>query len=228
MVPWPVSGAVWAVAFGALIASSLAGTRTSGAGTGIAEPHLIERMGAFTIIVCGEAFVKVAIAVSGSSVIEVDVVALIFEFVLTFAIWSSYFDDVPQAGIRAGRLHAWIASHLVLQLAIAGTAIGVAKLVKVGPLDHLPSEDILEITGTLAAVYLALALLGTCTRRVPVSGLLTLRLLTTAVVVAVGIGAWRIEVFDLVEGVAALSVVAVVYAGLAYRVTRTTSVETAR
>ena len=62
--------------------------------------HLVERMGAFTIIVCGEAFVKVAIAVSGSTVNEVDVVALFFQFVLTFAIWTSYFEDVPNAGIR--------------------------------------------------------------------------------------------------------------------------------
>ena len=107
-------------------------------------------MGAFTIIVCGEAFVKVAIAVSGSSVLEVDVVALFFQFVLTFAIWTSYFEDVPKPGFVPVGSDAWLGFHLVLQLAIAGTAIGVAKLVKVGPLDHLPSVDILEITATLA------------------------------------------------------------------------------
>lgn len=228
IIPWPVSSAMWAVGFAALIASTFAGTGTTGSGTGIDEHHLVERMGAFTIIVCGEAFVKVAIAVSGSSVAEVDVIALFFEFVLTFAIWTSYFEDVPQAGIRADRLHAWITSHLVLHLAIAGTAIGVAKLVKVGPLDHLPSEDILEITATLAVMYLALGLLGICTRRKPMGGLLTLRLVTTAVVVAVGIGAWQIDFVDLVEGVAALSLVALIYAVLAYRMTGTTSVEAAR
>jgi Bacterial low temperature requirement A protein (LtrA) len=172
--------------------------------------------------------VKVAIAVSGSSVLEVDVVALFFQFVLTFAIWTSYFEDVPEAGIRRGRMYPWIASHLVLQLAIAGTAIGVAKLVKVGPLDHLPSEDILEITATLAVVYVALALLGTCTRRTPIAGLLTLRLVTTAVVLAVGAAAWQIDFVDLVEGVAALSLVAVIYSVVAYRVVRTTTVEAAQ
>jgi low temperature requirement protein LtrA len=229
IIPRPVSSAVWIVGFAALIVSTLMGTRTTnGRGTGIDEHHLVERMGAFTIIVCGEAFVKVAIAVSGSSVLEVDVVALFFEFVLTFAIWTSYFEDVPEAGIRLGRLYLWIASHLVLQLAIAGTAIGVAKLVKVGPLDHLPTEDILEITGTLAVVYLALALLGTCTRRKPMAGMLTLRLVTTAVVLAVGAAAWQIDFVDLVEGVAALSLVAVVYSVVAYRAVRTTTVETAR
>jgi low temperature requirement protein LtrA len=228
IIPWPVSSAVWVVGFVALILSTLAGTGTSGAGTGIDERHLVERMGAFTIIVCGEAFVKVAIAVSGSSVLEVDVVALFFEFVLTFAIWTSYFEDVPEAGILRGRLYPWIAAHLVLQLAIAGTAIGVAKLVKVGPLDHLPSEDILEITATLAVVYVALALLGTCTRRKPVARLLTLRLVTTAVVLAVGAAAWQIDFIDLVEGVAALSLVAVIYSVVAYRVAGTTTVDAAQ
>jgi low temperature requirement protein LtrA len=229
IIPWPVSATVWVVGFGLLIVSTLLGTSASGGGgTGIDEHHLVERMGAFTIIVCGEAFVKVAIAVSGSSVLEVDVVALFFQFVLTFAIWTSYFEDVPEAGIRRGRLYPWMVSHLVLQLAIAGTAIGVAKLVKVGPLDHLPSEDILEITATLAVVYFALALLGTCTRREPVARLLTLRLVTTAVVVAVGTASWQIDFIDLVEGVAALSVVAVIYSVIAYRAVRTTTVEAAR
>jgi low temperature requirement protein LtrA len=228
VVPWPVSPGAWAAGFVALIVSTLAGTRETGSGTGINEHHLVERMGAFTIIVCGEAFVKVAIGVSGSSVLEVDVVALFFEFVLTFAIWTSYFEDVPNAGIRAGWLRVWLALHLLLQLAIAGTAIGVAKLVKVGPLDHLPSEDILEIAATLATVYLALGLIGACTRRRPARSLVVLRLATSAVVVVVGVAAWQIDFVDLVEGVAALSVVAVLYAAASYRLTRDTGVDAAR
>jgi hypothetical protein len=59
-------------------------------------------------------------------------------------------------------------------------------------------------------------------------GLVTLRLATAGVVVAVGIGAWQLDFVDLVEGVAALSVVAVIYTVLSYRVTRTTSVRAAR
>src|SRR4051794_33732473 len=136
VVPWPICTGVWFAGFVALLVSTLAGTRGTGSGTGIHEDHLIERMGAFTIIVCGEAFVKVAIAVSDSTVDEVDVVALFFQFVLTFAIWTSYFEDVPNARIRSGWLRAWLGLHLVFQLAIAGTAIGVARLVKVDPLDH--------------------------------------------------------------------------------------------
>jgi low temperature requirement protein LtrA len=225
LVPWPFSTVLWVAGAVALVVSTLGrGRRTGSGGDGnIDVRHLVERFGAFTIIVCGEAFVKVAIAVSGSSLVDIDVVALFFQFVLTFAIWTSYFEDVPHAGIRRGRLRAWIGLHLLLQIAIAGTAIGVAKLVNLDPLDHVDA-DILEITATLASVYVALALIGACTLRHPTRPLLTLRLVTALVVVIVGVAAWQIEWIDLVEGVAALSVVALVYAAFSYRMTARTEI----
>jgi low temperature requirement protein LtrA len=176
------------------------------------DRHLIERLGAFTIIVCGESFVKVAIAVSNNTIDGVDVVALAFQFVLTFAVWASYFEDIPHAGLNERRIAPWLGLHLVVQLGIAGTAIGVAKLVEVGLLSHLPAEDILEIMASLAAVYLGLAGVGACTRRRPIRPLASLRVATAAVVVLVGIAAWQIRWIDLLEGVAALTVVAVVHA----------------
>jgi low temperature requirement protein LtrA len=176
------------------------------------ERHLLERMGVFTIIVCGEAFVKVAVSASSGTVAEVDVIALAFQFVLTFAIWLSYFEDIPEAGLRRGRVSAWMGLHLLLQLGIAGTAISVAQLVRTDPFEHIPTDDILGITATLAAIYLALGLLGLCTRRVPVRPLLLLRLATSAATLLVGFGAWRIPWLDLVEGVALLTAVAVAYA----------------
>ncbi len=161
---------------------------------------------------CGESFVKVAIAVSNSTVDGVDVVALAFQFVLTFALWASYFEDIPHAGINQRRLAPWLAFHLVTQLGIAGTAIGVSKLVALGFLEHLPAEDILEIMATLALVYLGLAGIGVCTRRRPIRPLLVLRLGSALVVAFVGFGAWQISWMDLVEGVAMLTVVAVAHA----------------
>jgi low temperature requirement protein LtrA len=178
------------------------------------EHHLVERMGAFTIIVCGESFVKVAIAVSGSKVDGVDIVALAFQFVLTFALWACYFEDIPYAGVNQRRLAPWLGLHLVVQLGIAGTAIGVSKLVQIDLLSHLPAEDILEIMVTLAVVYLGLAGLGACTRRRPIGPLVALRLATAVVVGLVGVAAWKIPWTDLLEGVAALTVVAVVHAFL--------------
>jgi low temperature requirement protein LtrA len=224
VVPESARGFLWLLALIISIEPALGRSSPTDGAPAIDEHHLLERMGALTIIVCGEAFVKVAIAVSGSSVVDVDVIALAFQFTLTFAIWLSYFGDIPHAGIRPGRLPAWLSLHLALQLAMAGTAIGVSKLVKTGPLDHVPSSDILEITATLAALYLALGLLGLCTRRRPVRPLLILRVSTSVVTIVVGVVVWRLRQIDLVEGVAALIVVAIVHAAIGVRLDARTEV----
>jgi low temperature requirement protein LtrA len=190
----------------------------------IDEEHLVERLGAFTIIVCGESFVKVAIAVSDSTVDGVDVVALAFQFVLTFALWASYFEDIPHAGLNQRRAGPWLACHLLTQLGIAGTAIGVSKLVALGFFEQLPAEDILEIMATLALVYLGLAGIGLCTRRRPIRPLLVLRLVTALVVALAGVAAWQLPWFDLLEGVAALTLVAVGHAFLVARLRAKTAV----
>jgi low temperature requirement protein LtrA len=182
------------------------------------EGHLVDRMGAFTIIVCGEAFVKVAIAVSDSTIDGIDVAALAFQFILTFALWASYFEDIPFAGIDQRRFGGWCTCHLLTQLGIAGTAIGVSKLVSLGFFDHLPAEDILEIMATLCLVYLGLAGIGVCTRRRPRRPLLVLRLTTAIVVAIAGVLAWQLPWFELLEGVAMLTVVALVHAFLVARV----------
>jgi low temperature requirement protein LtrA len=181
------------------------------------EAHLVERLGAFTIIVCGEAFVKVAIAVSDSTIDGIDVVALTFQFILTFALWASYFEDIPFAGIDQDRFAPWISFHLVMQLGIAGTAIGVSKLVASGFFEHLPAEDILEIMATLCMVYVGLAGIGFATRRRPKRPLLLLRLGTALVIALVGLIAWKAPWFELLEGVAMLTVTALVHAVLVAR-----------
>jgi low temperature requirement protein LtrA len=183
----------------------------------IDEEHLVERLGAFTIIVCGEAFVKVAIAVSDSTVDGIDVIALVFQFILTFALWASYFEDIPFAGIDLDRFAPWISFHLLMQLGIAGTAIGVSKLVSSGFFEQLPAEDILEIMATLAMVYVGLAGIGVATRRRPRRPLLLLRLGTALVVAIIGLVAWKAPWFELLEGVAMLTVAALVHAVLVAR-----------
>lgn len=190
----------------------------------IDEEHLVDRLGAFTIIVCGEAFVKVAIAVSDSKIDGIDVVALVFQFILTFALWASYFEDIPFAGIDQQRLAPWVSFHLVMQLGIAGTAIGVSKLVASGFFEHLPAEDILEIMATLCMVYVGLAGIGFATRRRPRTPLLFLRLGTALVVAIIGLIAWKVPWFELLEGVAMLTVAALVHAYLVARLRSGTEV----
>ena len=181
-------------------------------------------MGALTIIVCGEAFVKVAIVVSQGAIEDVDIVALAFQFILTFAIWLSYFVDFPEAGFRRPRLAAWIVLHLVVQLGIAGERdrrLGdhSHRAVRAPSGEHDPRDH-----RRLATVYLALGLLGLCTRRVPVRPLLVLRLSTSVVLVVVGVAAWLIPWVDNVEGVAALTVVAVIHAVIGARLDAQTTV----
>ena len=206
--------ALVAIGLAVVIVPAVGRSTRLGAFPAIDESHLIERLGAFTIIVCGESFVKVAITVSNGEVDGVDVVALAFQFVLTFALWASYFEDIPHAGLDQRRLAPWLTSHLVTQIGIAGTAIGVSKLVAVDFFDQLPAEDILEIMAALALVYLGLAGIGVCTRRRPIRPLLVLRLSTALAVTLVGVAAWKIPWIDLVEGVALLTVVAIGHAFL--------------
>jgi low temperature requirement protein LtrA len=208
----PVRAILWGAGLAITIIPAVVQSDHLGPTAAVDERHAVERMGAFTIIVCGEAFVKIAIAITAASTVHLDLVALVFQFMLTFAIWTSYFEDIPHAGIAPDRFEPWTTMHLVVQLSIAATAIGVAQLVPIGPLDHLPAESILEITASLAALYVGLGLLGACTRRRPVRPLLVLRLGTAVVVVVVGVLSWRIPQVDVLEGTAALIVVALVHA----------------
>jgi low temperature requirement protein LtrA len=187
------------------------------------QHHLVHRLGEFTIIVCGESFVKVAI-VSSAALDGINAVTLAFQFVLTFALWASYFEDIPHAGIEDDRLGPWVAFHLLAQLCIVGVAIVVSKLVDFGLLSHITDIEILEVTLLLAGFYASIAVIGACTRRRPVAPLLRLRLLTALVVLVVGACAWLIPVMDLTEAVVAFTVVAIVHASLVARLRRGTRV----
>src|SRR6185312_9798052 len=107
---------------------------------------------------------------------------------------------------------------------IAGTAIGASKLVAAGFFDHLPAEDILEIMATLAMVYVGLAGIGVATRRRPRRPLLLLRLGTALLVGVIGFVAWKVPWFELLEGVAMLTVAALVHAYFVARLRSDTDV----
>jgi low temperature requirement protein LtrA len=180
------------------------------------QHHLVDRMGEFTIIVCGESFVKVAI-VSSTALEGINAVTLAFQFVLTFALWASYFEDIPQAGLDDRRLGPWVGFHLVAQLCIAGVAIVVSKLVDFGLLEHVQDAEILEVALLLAGFYLAVGVVGWCTRRRPVGPLFLLRIATAAVVAVLGVLAWAIPFVDLTETVVVFTVIAIVHAFLVAR-----------
>ena len=113
----------------------------------LAEHRLLERFAALTIIMCGEAFVKVALAADSDGLDGIDVLAVGLEFVLVFAIWSCYFDDVPAAGASAEphRRATWLGAHLLLHLGIVGMAVGVARFVTFRSGQDIPTIDVAAV-----------------------------------------------------------------------------------
>ena len=93
------------------------------------QPHLVERMGLFTLIILGEAFIKVALVAAQGRLHDVDIVVMAFVFVLIFGLWWSYFDDIPDARLPSNprQLRLWVGLHFVLHLGIVGAVIAVAK-----------------------------------------------------------------------------------------------------
>jgi low temperature requirement protein LtrA len=180
------------------------------------ERHLIERLGALTIIMCGEAFVKVALAANADSLDGIDVVTVALEFVLVFAVWATYFDDAPRAGVSEsprGR-GTWLASHLLLHLGIIGVAIGVSRFVEFHPGQDVPTPDVAAVAVPLAEIYLALILISFVSRRRPLDRLVQVRLgAVLAVAVVVGIAEWATW-FDAYWSVAAFAFVAIGEAAL--------------
>ena len=180
------------------------------------EAHLVERLGAFTIIVCGESFVKVAIAVSDSTV----------DGDRRRRARVPVHPHVRAVGVvlrgHPARGHQPAPARAVARVppgrrssASPGTAIGVSKLVALGFFEQLPAEDILEIMATLAVVYLGLAGIGLVhappadPAAAPACG--SAPRSSSRVV---GFGAWKVPWFDLLEGVAMLTLVAVGHAFL--------------
>ena len=187
------------------------------------QHHLVHRMGEFTIIVCGESFVKVAIVSSGA-LEGINAVTLTFQFVLTFALWASYFEDIPHAGIEDSRLGPWVAFHLLAQLCIAGVAIVVSKLVDFGLLTHLSDVEILEVTVLLAGFYASMAVIGWSTRRRPIGPLLRLRVFTALAVLVAGSASWAIPFVHLTETVVVFTIIAIGHAFLVARLRARTEV----
>jgi low temperature requirement protein LtrA len=194
--------------------------------TPIDEDHLVERLGLLTIIVCGESFVKVSLLASVGSLESLDMIVLATLFVLVFAMWWSYFDDIPEAGLPpgVGRLRGWLVGHLFLQTFLVGVAVGYSKLLRLDLGDNLDLDKMLISVGPLIGVYLSLAVIGACTRRVPVRPLLTLRLVSAAALVPIGILEWRADWIDVEATAMILAAFALIHGGLASYLERSTRV----
>jgi low temperature requirement protein LtrA len=205
--------AAWAIGLAITIAPAIAHCTTA---PPLAEKHLIARLGALTIIMCGEAFVKVALAADNSSFDDIDVVTAALEFILVFTVWANYFDDVPVAGAseEARPRSLWLFAHLVLHLGIIGVAVGVARFVTFHPGQDIPTDDVAGVAVPMAGIYVAMILIASVSRRRPIGPLVRLRIggivAVTAIVVLAEVAPW----FDTYWSVSAFAVVGIVEAAL--------------
>ncbi|HEY6531431.1 MAG TPA: low temperature requirement protein A [Acidimicrobiales bacterium] len=203
---------VFLVAIAILVVPSSLGSAKRSPLPAVDVHHLSERAALLTLIMCGEAFVKVSLVVSSGSLSHTDVVAIVVEFVVVFALFWTYFDDVPKAGIRAGTVRGelWMLSHLPLQIGIVAIAIGMSKFLDI---EHGVHDEVVGILGTgWTSVYLGLALIGVFGRREPVGPLLALRLGTAAAAALLALVDWYVFWIEPNTFVGILAALAVLHA----------------
>ncbi len=163
-VPEPARYALWAaglvVDFGTPLLPS---TRRLQAQVPPDTHHLPERFGLFTIIVLGEAFIKVVTAASeaehglGLSNAVQGALAL----AIAASLWWMYFDNVKGSVVRrtyvAGQV--WVYTHLPLLAAITAFGVATKKVVLLQAGHALGEFERLLLTGTVAVALLAIAVL---------------------------------------------------------------------
>ena len=130
--------------------------------------HLSERAALLTLIVLGESLVKAALVISSGSIVFFDGVTLVVMFVVLLGLYSTYFDDVPEAGIKPGALagELWLLAHLILQLSIVALAVGISKFLQVGDAG-IPSKAVVILMVSYIGIFGGLAFISLNDRRVP-------------------------------------------------------------
>ncbi len=187
--------------------------------------HLSERAALLTLVVMGESLVKAALVISSGSIVLFDGISLVVMFVILFGLYSTYFDDVPKAGIRPGALagELWLLAHLILQLSIVVLAIGVSKYLQVGDAG-IPMKAVVILMIAYVGIFAGLAFIGCNDQRVPRFSMVGVHLGTA---VLAGVAGWlTLAVIWLDPGVYLLFLagLSAVNALLSWRVRLTTTV----
>lgn len=130
--------------------------------------HLAERAALLTLIVMGESFVKSALVITAGEIQVYDVMAIVVLFVILFGLFSSYFDDIPLAGIRPGALsgEVWLLAHLIVQISIVAMAVGAAKYLQLGGAS-VPTKAVVILMIAYAGIFVGLAIVSEFDQRFP-------------------------------------------------------------
>lgn len=129
-------------------------------------PHMSERYGLFTIIVLGEAFVKVISGASEEQLGLSSAIFGIFGLAVACSLWWLYFDDVAGAVIRPAGLapYIWIYSHLPLAIGLVAFAVGIKELI-VHPGEAFEDKYRWLICGAIALCLVFIALIDLVTTK---------------------------------------------------------------
>jgi inward rectifier potassium channel len=129
--------------------------------------HLAERYGLLTLIVLGEAFVKVmSVFANASGEFELFLQA-IFTLVIVFTLWWIYFDDVAESKIKPGRFtfSFWLYGHLPLHAGMVAVGLSIPFATQLQR--DAPGADQYRcfMCGALGLAFLATGLIDGVTQR---------------------------------------------------------------
>jgi low temperature requirement protein LtrA len=114
-------------------------------------PHMAERYGLFTIIVMGEAFVKVISSAPADPLTLQPLLLGALGLVIAGSVWWLYFDDVAGSPVKpTGHApYVWIYSHLPLAIGLTAFGVAAKKVIFLPGAEALPEKYRLLLGGAL-------------------------------------------------------------------------------
>jgi low temperature requirement protein LtrA len=162
LIPMPHRFMVWYLAIGVDFFAPL----TAGQLHFKFPPHLMhlpERFGLFTIIVIGEAVVRIVMGIRAGDLNSSASVVGIMGLIIVFTLWWGYFDGVKGAGTRqlTSKNHVrayqqWLYSHLPLTMAIASVAVGIKRVMILSTSEMLPLQEAWILSASVGVCLLSL------------------------------------------------------------------------
>lgn len=148
--PPPARYALWALA----MITDLAVPFTSRRFNKLLPPdvhHMTERYGLFTIIVAGEAFVKVISSAPAAPLTMHQLLLSGLALALAGSLWWLYFDDVAGAPLKANSRapFVWLYSHLPVAIGLTAFGVAIKKVVFLQAGEALPEKYRLLLAGAL-------------------------------------------------------------------------------
>ena len=128
--------------------------------------HLTERYGLLTIIVLGEAFVKVLTGLSSEPNGELFLQS-VFTLLITFTLWWLYFDDIASSKIRQRKFsfNFWLYGHLPLHAAIVAAGVGIQKATHFNLTEIAPAPYRWLLCASLSLAFFSVGIIDWATER---------------------------------------------------------------